>query len=324
MKVKLKNLVANPFRDIENYPIQTEKLEALKRSIDQTGFWDNLVAREKDGEIQIAYGHHRLQALRQIKNDSFEIDIPIKDLPDETMIKIMANENMESWSNSTIVIDETVKVTRQFLKNNPYIAIKYWKPEGSKKIKSVSPDFSPEISSAMVSRFLGWTKDPHVVQQSIQRLDLQESGTVKKAAIEKIKSPTKSYEFAKAVEKHKLPKSEQTKLANEIVNEDVSIKDVETTVEARALDLKFPNKPKPKVKKDSDEKVIMFLDYITIIGDNAAELKTSIQELNRFKQELINIPYDQIMERASLIASFTDLTNVINKFLKELKDEKGN
>jgi hypothetical protein len=40
-----------------------------------------------------------------------------EDIEDGTMIQIMANENMQEWGHSIIVIDETVKVTKKFLEN---------------------------------------------------------------------------------------------------------------------------------------------------------------------------------------------------------------
>ena len=41
---KLKDVRANPFRNIEHYPIHPEKIEALRASINSTGFWDILPA----------------------------------------------------------------------------------------------------------------------------------------------------------------------------------------------------------------------------------------------------------------------------------------
>ena len=63
MKVELKNVYANPFRNMERYPIHKQKILQLKNSIQSTEFWDNIVAREREGGgIEIAYGHHRLAA----------------------------------------------------------------------------------------------------------------------------------------------------------------------------------------------------------------------------------------------------------------------
>ena len=57
--------------------------------------------------------------MRALKNFHWkEIDIPIKNLDDETMLKIMAQENMEEWSPSHIVAMEAVKAVYNYMKEN--------------------------------------------------------------------------------------------------------------------------------------------------------------------------------------------------------------
>ena len=55
---------------------------ALTSSIEKTGFWDNLVGRKMNGEIQIAYGHHRIEALRLATGYGydFEFDLTIREI----------------------------------------------------------------------------------------------------------------------------------------------------------------------------------------------------------------------------------------------------
>ena len=48
MKVKLKDVHPNPFRNMERYPIHKQKILQLKNSIQSTDFWDNIVARERE------------------------------------------------------------------------------------------------------------------------------------------------------------------------------------------------------------------------------------------------------------------------------------
>ena len=45
MKVQVKDIKPNPFRNLSNYPIDQEKVETLLASIQDTGFWDNLVGK---------------------------------------------------------------------------------------------------------------------------------------------------------------------------------------------------------------------------------------------------------------------------------------
>ena len=45
MAVAVKDLLPNPYRKIERYQLQPERLNALVRSIRDTSFWDNILAR---------------------------------------------------------------------------------------------------------------------------------------------------------------------------------------------------------------------------------------------------------------------------------------
>ena len=172
MKVQIKDLYPNPYRDMDNYPINRDKVETLKASIKQTGFWDNIVARNMDGKIQIAYGHHRLTALREALAWDTEVDIPVKDLPDSVMIQIMANENMDDWKATPQVIDETVRVTKKFLEEHPEEKVPYHGKENR---------YSNETNN--VAAFLGW--DAYRVYYSLERLNLEKSGMVNRQAIKK-------------------------------------------------------------------------------------------------------------------------------------------
>ena len=84
----------NPFRDIERYPLEEKKIEALCESIRTTGFWDNLVARiGEDGKPEIAYGHHRLEAVHRVLGDDAKVGLIIRELDNEKML--------QSWSRRT-------------------------------------------------------------------------------------------------------------------------------------------------------------------------------------------------------------------------------
>jgi len=115
MKIAVKNIEANPYRGIKQYPIDKTKVESLKDSIRSTSFWDNILVRPhptKKDKYQLAYGHHRLVAIKELNIK--EIDVPIRKLDDAMMVKIMAEENFE-WSHSPQVIIQTVDSVRTFL-----------------------------------------------------------------------------------------------------------------------------------------------------------------------------------------------------------------
>jgi ParB-like chromosome segregation protein Spo0J len=110
VKVPIGDIQANPFRNIDRYPINRDKVEKLKDSINRTEFWDNLVARlGPDGKPQIGYGHHRLVALRELYPPDHQVALIVKPLDDEAMLHVMADENMKEWSSTAEVTVETVR-----------------------------------------------------------------------------------------------------------------------------------------------------------------------------------------------------------------------
>lgn len=114
--IKVKDILPNPFRNMDTYPIDRQKVKALKTSISDTDFWDNLLARPhptKSKKVQLAFGHHRLIALKELGIK--EIEFPVRNLDDATMIKVMANENMEDWKTNLGVVVETVSAAKDFL-----------------------------------------------------------------------------------------------------------------------------------------------------------------------------------------------------------------
>ena len=113
MNVDVEKIDTNPYRNIGKYPINREKVEALKTSIGQTGFWDNILIRPNGNRFQLAYGHHRLVAIKELGIEN--VDVPVRDLDDATMLRIMANENMDEWRASPAVINETVFAAKKFI-----------------------------------------------------------------------------------------------------------------------------------------------------------------------------------------------------------------
>ena len=174
MKINVKELDSNPFRNIEQYPIDRAKVEALKTSIESTSFWDNIIARKKNGRYQIAYGHHRLIAIKELRIK--QIDIPIRKLDDATMLRIMAEENID-WSTSPAVINETVLAVKTYLDDE----LSKYKTHNQLKLanKSVSQLFKNQqafanarredkgkIGQPTILKFLTKNWKPWMVQQA--------------------------------------------------------------------------------------------------------------------------------------------------------------
>jgi hypothetical protein len=153
----------NPFRNIDRYPINREKVEKLKESIGRTDFWDNLVARiGADGKPEIGYGHHRMVALREMFPAEHEISLIVRDLDDADMLHVMADENMQEWAASTAVLKETVRAVRDFLISG----------DTTKSGNAAKPNGIVDIAA-----FLGWPE--WRVQDSLALINAEEAGSLK-------------------------------------------------------------------------------------------------------------------------------------------------
>jgi len=98
MNIALSDIESNPNRDLNFNPLHEEKLVALMASINETGFWSNVIVRphpEKKGKYQLSYGHHRLESAKRcgIK----EAEFVVRNLDDNFMIKMMEAENSEDY-----------------------------------------------------------------------------------------------------------------------------------------------------------------------------------------------------------------------------------
>ncbi len=185
---KIKDIKPNPFRHLDRYPINRDKVEALKESLRATGYWDNLLARKINGSPELAYGHHRLIALEEEYGPDHKISLIIQDLSNETMLKIMAGENREEWSHDVSVEHETVRAVVEALgqgdielpapkKKTPRNVIRY----APSFIRGADvPDARGEhpYSAETIADFLGWREPkgrPNAkLQYALDALELME------------------------------------------------------------------------------------------------------------------------------------------------------
>jgi ParB-like chromosome segregation protein Spo0J len=292
MRVQVKDLVPNPFRDIDRYPFDEEKVKRLIDSINLTGFWENILARAVDDKKEIAYGHHRLVALKRILKPTDFVEIPVKDLDDATMIQIMANENDERWHSNVKVIDETVRVTKEFLESHP---------EEVKNMGFRSPT-DERIGARVIGQFLGWPE--RRVSYSLERLGLIEKGELDKEAVESMPTDRSARGFTLAVKSVKGLTPEQQKEAARKIKEREAYgeKDIERTV----LDVKY-GKPK-------EDRLKTFEEFLEKVAEKIHALRRDIDEILRYKEEFDSEVYDQTLEKKKFLVALGLLDRQIEKF----------
>ncbi len=267
MKVKIEQLEPNPYRDMKNYPINEEKVKTLVDSIQQTGFWDNILARKQGSKYQIAYGHHRLAAIREVMKPTDEVDIPVKELTDALMLKIMANENMDDWKATPQVIDETVRVTKRFLEEHP------------EEVKKVTPMGATPgiIGGPTICRFLGW--DEHRVRYSLERLKMIDDDKVEHSVFTQLPTERAARNFVDVVKKYDIPKERQKAVVERYKEKgggEIGMRDA-------AMEEMFV----PKTRVSNSDKNIKQLDAEFASVDAIAEdLRMAISRLSRLCDDI--------------------------------------
>lgn len=97
MKINLTELHPNPYRDFNLDPINDVSVAKLADAIgsfedeDALGFWGGIAVRKQGEGYQLAFGHHRIEALKLAGWDKAELSVVKYD--DDQMIRAMAIEN---------------------------------------------------------------------------------------------------------------------------------------------------------------------------------------------------------------------------------------
>jgi hypothetical protein len=224
-KVAVSQLSANPFRELDDYPIDRDKVDKLKESISETGFWGTIVARKKGNAFEIAFGHHRQVALVELQQEgiigkSDKVDIIVRDLTNEQMIQLMARENLEEWGTNAYIEAQTVESTIR-----AYGAGEIQLPEVDEKtnkshLRHAGPNQDQHpYTIRSVAQFLGWTKvdgeggakENHACKVAFEMLDAFELGIVSRKELRGVKRDVAREIISKAMALHR----EQERIASE-------------------------------------------------------------------------------------------------------------
>ena len=311
MKIQVKQLEPNPFRKMQSYPIDKAKVEALKTSIKEKTFWDNILVRKRGNKYELAYGHHRWVALKELGIK--EIDIPVRDIDDATMVKIMAEENL-NWSTSPAVMTQTILTAKEFLDAElaKYETFKDFRSgEISTTLFENAGNFARTkkdgVGRDTLAKFLGGNWTGYKVRVA---LDIIKDKDLDQKAVCEIPTMEQAKVFRSAVKQHKIPKPTQKKIAKKIVKEGIGKRDIpELVAEYSTLPIK---KEKPK------SKALPMLD--DVVKELSAKMADVCILLKRAQGHLENIQSN--LTAATFTTEGIKLLKVMNEvFGKEPKNE---
>jgi hypothetical protein len=209
MKVRLSDIQPNPFRNLTACPFNQAKIDQIKESIQATGWWENIVVRKHKGEIQLAYGHHRVEALRQLYPATQEIEVILKSLDDKTMLQMMARENMEYYNTSLLALVESIDavftaVAEGRLTQDDLPTVPADTPARYRRYFGNVEDKVPHVvyTADSIARFLGRTESKEVdkgratplFRVALAARNLREEGAISDALLRKIAAADKGEE----------------------------------------------------------------------------------------------------------------------------------
>jgi hypothetical protein len=313
MKVQVSKLKPNPYRRMEEYPVDAEKVASLKASINETTFWDNILARPVGGFYEIAYGHHRLIALRELKVK--EIDIPVRDLDDGTMIKIMANENRDTYKSNRAVTLETVRVARDFLQKEmagEWEVVSKFIHDLFQSKQSFANARSQGIGWQTILKFLGGSWKAWEVQEALAQLNEKD---IVPGALDAIPHLATAQSARNAIKEFKIPKAHQKAVVSMVKDESQhkirdAIKDVvdkHKWIRPETAKATIPDTP-PMLDDRIDE----------IIGD----IGSLSAKLQKVRGHLSFIQNKRLRE--SLKTQAKVLRGYLEEVLQKLEDDNGN
>lgn len=218
IKIMLKEISKNPFRNFEINPIRKEKVERLEKEIADHGHERKLRVRKKGDEYQLVDGHHYLEAMKNLHGDNHEIEVTLGDYSDRLMHLNLVGENDEIWNHSIRDIDEGVFEARKELERmkaenskefRDYAQSLFSRVEENKEKQRVS------IGAPLISAYLKWPQKK--VEESLTRLNAFEEKIIDAHSIYRFPTENSAMTFFRLAKLEKIHLKEQERLAHEIV-----------------------------------------------------------------------------------------------------------
>jgi hypothetical protein len=211
IKVKLKDIHPNPYRDFKMFPLNWEKVQKLRDSIHENGFFEGILARKKGNRIELIYGHHRLEALKLEYSPDHVMEIPFQeDVSEADMIKMMVDENDPAYNANIQTIDEGVEAARRYLVKNRDLLRMLLESEHAEVKRA-------RVGWLAIEKFLNGTFNKNQVQEALWRLKLYKKG-ISKDIIYQLPTVASANNFIRAAELYQANKEAQEKVAEFLIS----------------------------------------------------------------------------------------------------------
>jgi len=205
-RVKVSDILPNPFRKVERYKIEEEKIEALVQSYESTGFWDGSIQARpsptQKGKVEIAFGHHRVEAARRVGMKT--LGLAVGDRDNSVMLRMMADENREEFKHDPLVSSETIAAVVEAYGRGE-IELESVDPKTRKGFIHDLPD-GRTYTLTTAARFLSWTRSDGKggtmpTEVCRRAFDLFRSSAAVQEAVQSVPSDKRSQEVVIQIQK---------------------------------------------------------------------------------------------------------------------------
>jgi ParB/RepB/Spo0J family partition protein len=240
MKILVKNVLPNPYRDLVRNPLSDDQVDKIKDSFERTGYWENVVVRKSpmdSGKYELAHGHNRLEAMRRLKIK--EAVFIVKPLGDYEMLAAMIDENATQQSITPKIVMENVtaaiELAEKMLKDSTTVAQfnqalsksrcasthnGSWREEEFTKAREAVLD-GEGLGRGFIAHFYpGHPPNSHVMQAAIVAHYATENPySISRDLLEQLPSPSHMGLVQEAASKLKIPKRKHAELVEKCTEE---------------------------------------------------------------------------------------------------------
>lgn len=303
IEVALAAIKPNPFRQLEKFPLDEARVAVLRKSIQRTDFWGNVVCRKRGEFYEIAYGHHRLAALRDQFGPKAKVRLLVRELDDETMLKMMAADNDDAYNLSPGFILETVEAARGFIHKEP---------------RSVTRNRDADLLRLKISKFLGWPAMR--VQAALAQLGAIEREELSREAVKKLHSQREAIALHAEVQERKKRKEKVSHKAQEMAAERVANRGKDKRPAELAVRQEIDREVHP-LPQPAKEKIEDFGARVYRLMELGGRFSSGLDELIRLKEDLTSEAYTNISQVQALAITCDAIRKKSIQLFGEVKNE---
>jgi hypothetical protein len=343
IEIEVGKIKPNPFKKfIDKGDLSEIVIEELLEGFEQTTFHHNLSAREnKDGEVELIYGHHRLEAVKRFYGDDYVMTLRVysyKDFSDEKMLIDMIRENLTQRGNDFQELLHSILLVKRWLEGTLFNEQAKPKEITNVDIANFISQSGRALASSQVARYLSIENglDEEIknkVEISARGADTSEGKVGLEMAffLSKTKKEDQPYLLAQ-IKKAGVNKDKARHLITAYNNSDEELKESVKTGKVALEDVPIESM-KQEIKKNLEErknksgiKVIPYKKYLDeasgMVGEANTEIYKACAMLHGLEQSGILYELDW-KEVQTILALAKQRSEEYSKFIEKISERLG-